>query len=135
MNMHDFFNVFEDHYESIDHPLFEGSGAQGQILYEADDRRHFVIAGRYPNGLKFTSAGSSDFREAFYIVSGQGSRTFPDGEVRRMAAGDLVLVTPEVEVAYVYDPGVVNVSFFWSTDKPLPDLAPGIRKRSISLVS
>lgn len=115
----DFFNVFTADYEIMGGTL-EGTGADGRILYMSDDRSHLVIASRYPEGAQFTYGADVDFLEAFYVVSGHGSRTFADGTSVEMKAGDLIFVRPGIDVDYVYGPGFFDVAFFWSTDKALP---------------
>jgi mannose-6-phosphate isomerase-like protein (cupin superfamily) len=126
--MPDFFNVFDTDYEHLDVEIFRGAGAQGRILHQSADRSHLVIASRYPNGVRYSGAGSFDYHEAFYIVHGSGSRTFPDGTSVKLTAGDLIWVVPGLEQSVVYDPGLMNVAFFWSTQGPLPDLTAGLSR-------
>lgn len=116
----DFFNVFQTRYEPLEVEYFRGSGAGGRVLYQAPDRRHLVIATRYPHGVTFRYGGSVDYMESFYVVQGQGSRKLPDGTVIAMGAGDLICVRPGLDIEYVYGPGFMDVAFFWSENAPLP---------------
>lgn len=125
--MRDFFNVFDADFESLDVEIFRGSGAQGKILHRSGDGTHLVVAARYPHGVRYSAAGSFDYREAFYIASGSGSRRFDDGTTVPLTAGDLIWVVPGLRQSVVYAPGLINVAFFWSTQGPLPDLARGLR--------
>ena len=122
--MSDHFNVFNARYETMENEYFEGSGAQGRILHQSADGQHLTIATRYPNGVRFSYGAQVDYMETFYVVHGHGTRTLPDGSVLDMNAGDVILVQPGIEIAYVYDPGLVDVAFFWSSQR-LPDSLTG----------
>ena len=129
----DFFNVFQAQYEVMETDYFLGSGADARILFESADRHHLVVATRYPQGVRFRYGATVDYQEAFFVVRGEGSRSFPDGNVVAMTAGDLIYVRPGVDVEYVYSPGFLDVAFFWSVDKPLdPSLAAGVARRGLS---
>jgi len=122
----DSFNVFEAAYEPLRVELFAGARVEGRVLYRSTDGTHLVIASRYPDGVRYRGVGSYEYREAFYIVQGTGSRTLADGTKQDIRAGDLILVMPGLEQRVVYDPGLANVAFFWSAGKPLPDFTVGL---------
>jgi hypothetical protein len=129
----DFFNVFLAQYEPMDVEYFQGSGAEARILYQSVDRRHLTIASRYPQGVRFRYGGTIDYQEVFYVVSGRGRRAYPDGSSVEMTTGDLIYVRPGVEIDYVYEPGFVDVAFFWSDQNPLSsDITGGIGRRGLS---
>lgn len=128
----DYFNVFEAQYELLQSDYFAGSAAEGRVLFESEDRRHLVVATRYPQGVEFRYGGRVDYQEAFYIVKGSGSRVFQDGTSIAIREGDLIYVRPAVEIDYVYHPGLIDVAFFWSDSGPLdPALAQGVRHRGV----
>lgn len=105
---------------------FGDAPVEGRILYQAPDRRQLVVATRYPEGVSFDYGGSVDYREAFYVSSGRGMRTFTDGSAAPMREGDLIYVHPGVEISYVYEPGFSDVAFFWSERELSPDLVGGL---------
>ena len=43
-----------------------------------------------------------------------------DGRVVDLRVGDVIQVRPGVDAHYVYDPGFVEVSYFWSEQGALP---------------
>src|ERR1700712_2269272 len=94
----DFFNVFTAVYEPMENEYFRGSGAGAKILYQSQDRRHLAVATQYPNGVKFRYGGTVSYKEVFYVVRGQGRRTYADGTSVEMTAGDLIYVEPGVEI-------------------------------------
>jgi hypothetical protein len=129
----DFFNVFSAAYEVLDSEYFVGSGAEARVLFQAPDRRHLAVASRYPHGVRFRYGGSADYREVFYVVRGCGTRTVVDGARIEIVEGDLVYVRPGIEVDYVYEPGFIDVAFFWSDCAPLSAaLTAGIRRPALS---
>jgi mannose-6-phosphate isomerase-like protein (cupin superfamily) len=122
----DFFNVLDSKFESMTTETFADARVEGRILYQAPDRRQLVIATRYPEGVAFEYGGSVDYHEAFYVSSGSGVRTFPDGNAVPMREGDLIYVRPGVEISYLYGPGFSDVAFFWSDAELSPDLVGGL---------
>jgi mannose-6-phosphate isomerase-like protein (cupin superfamily) len=129
----DFFNVFTATYEPMENEYFRGSGAGAKILYRSQDGRHLAVATQYPNGVRFRYGGTVSYKEVFYVVRGHGHRTFPDGTSVEMIAGDVIYVKPGIEIDYVYDPGFMDVAFFWSDSGPLdPFLAGTLAKPIIS---
>jgi len=130
----DFFNVLSAQYKPMDTEYFHESGAaEARVLYQSADRRHLTIASRYPNGVSFRYGGTVDHKEAFYVVRGQGRRTFADGTSVEMVEGDLIYVRPGIDIDYVYGPGFLDVAFFWSDGKPLSaSLTGGIARRGLS---
>lgn len=129
----DFFNVFAAQYEPMAAEYFRGSGAEARILYESSDGRHLAVASRYPQGVRFRYGGAVEYHEVFYVVRGHGQRRYPDGTSLDMHAGDMIYVHPGVEIDYLYEPGFVDVAFFWWEAKPLPaELTAGIARRGLS---
>jgi len=129
----DFFNVFLAKYEAMEVDYFAGSGAEGRVLYLAPDRRHIVVATRYPLGVSFKYGGKAEYQEAFYVVCGNGSRKLADGTVIEMKPGDLIFVRAGIEIEYVYGVGFVDVAFFWSENSALPsEITKGLEHRGFS---
>jgi mannose-6-phosphate isomerase-like protein (cupin superfamily) len=123
MAVSDFFNIFTAEYSKLEDAGF--GEAESRILYQGADGRSLVIATRYPQGAKFKFAPHG-YEEVFYIAGGSGTRTLPTGETLAINAGDFIYVHPDQEVEYVFDPGFIDVTLFWS-DAPLdPALASGL---------
>jgi mannose-6-phosphate isomerase-like protein (cupin superfamily) len=124
----DNFNVFTANYKVMTANMFDGLNAGARILHLSDDGCHMTVASRYPKGVDGSLAepygADMDYYESFYIVKGTGRRIFADGTVVEMKEGDLIFVQPGIPVTYMYDPGFVDVAFFWS-DKPLPKFLTG----------
>jgi hypothetical protein len=118
----DFFNVFAASYETMATETFGDARVEGRILYRSPDYRQLIIATRYPDGVTFVYGGPVDYQEAFFVARGHGTRTSEDGRVVEMNAGDLIYVRPHVEIEYVYDPGFLDVAFFWSEARLSADL-------------
>jgi mannose-6-phosphate isomerase-like protein (cupin superfamily) len=131
MSASDYFNVFEVEYEAMTTVTFGDARVEGRVLYRAADDRKLVIATRYPEGVRFTYGGSADYEEIFYVVAGHGSRSSGTGQTVEMNPGDLIYVHPGVELAYVYEPGFVDVAFFWSERRLDPELSGGIVKAHV----
>jgi mannose-6-phosphate isomerase-like protein (cupin superfamily) len=127
----DFFNVFEADFEAMTTVTFGEVRVEGRVLYRAADDRRLVIATRYPDGVRFSYGGSVDHEEVFYVVQGRGTRRSGSAAAVDMKAGDLIYVRPGVELAYVYEPGFVDVAFFWSEKRLDPDLSGGILRSHV----
>ena len=127
----DYFNVFDADYEPMTTVTFGEVRVEGKVLYRAADDRELVIATRYPDGVQFTYGGSVDYEEVFYVVNGRGSRRSGPAAAVEMKAGDLIYVHPGVELAYVYEPGFVDVAFFWSDQRLDPDLSGGMTRSQV----
>lgn len=128
----DFFNVFTAEYDRMTTETFGDAPVAGRILYQSPDYRQLAIATRFPAGVSFTYGGPVDYQEVFYVVSGHGTRTFDDGRTVDMTAGDLIYVRPHVEIEYVYDPGFIDVAFFWSDRRLSSDLTGGLSAVQLS---
>jgi mannose-6-phosphate isomerase-like protein (cupin superfamily) len=119
----DFFNIFTAEYAKLEDAGF--GAAESRILYNSADGRSLIIATRYPEGAKFKFAPHG-YQEVFYIAGGTGTRTFASGESLAIDTGDLIFVHEDEEVEYVFEPGFIDVTLFWS-DTPLdPALTSGL---------
>ena len=124
MAVSDFFNIFTAEYAKLEDAGF--GAAESRILYHSADGRSLIIATRYPEGAKFQFAPHG-YEEAFYIAGGTGTRTLSSGETLTMSPGDLIYVLPDEEAEYVFEPGFIDVTLFWS-DTPLdPALSSGMK--------